>query len=241
MPCAPLGALLGEWGVGERGRRGRSRESIPPFFTRAERRRDSARDELKLPRRRQRACCSTLAAFRRRKNTQTLFAAFQRLCIAGSPEALSPPRWSVTASSAEAWSRRWQKKTGAVTWLPYCSDRARTRPPIPRGGPFRPSRRAGNLRARHAGEPGVRYARGGHPRQLHGPHRVQRSGTLGGRERARNPSPNAIERHEPGRTCARSAGAAARSSRSATTGERVFDASVRDLPRRDQPFSIPDE
>ena len=115
VPCAPLGALLGEWGVGN--------VSVvdlgvdPVIFHPAAAPGDSARDELKLtPGTRLLLYVGRLSS---EKNTQTLFAAFGRLC------ARHPGRFHLLVVG-DGQQRRLVKtltnRTGAVTWLPYCSD-----------------------------------------------------------------------------------------------------------------------
>ena len=115
VPSAPLGAVLADWGV-------TNVTTVdlgvdPAIFHPSADPADSARDGLKLPH------GTTLLLYVGRlspeKNTQTLFAGFHRLCRRhpgryhllivgdGSQRKLVPPL---------------QKKTGAVTWLPYCSD-----------------------------------------------------------------------------------------------------------------------
>ncbi len=115
VPCGPLGALLTDWGVGN--------VSVvdlgvdPGIFHPAREPSDSAREELKLP------PGTRLLLYVGRlspeKNTQTLFASFQRLC------QQQPGRHHLLVVGDGQQRRQvkaLQKKTGAVTWLPYCSD-----------------------------------------------------------------------------------------------------------------------
>ena len=117
VPSAPLGAVLGDWGVGN--------VSIvdlgvdPVVFRPAGSSEDSAREELNLP-----PGVKLLLYVGRlspEKNTQTLFAAFHRLC------RQQPGRYHLLVVG-DGQQRRLVtaliKQTNAVTWRPYCSDRA---------------------------------------------------------------------------------------------------------------------
>ncbi len=114
VPCAPLGALLADWGVGN--------ISVvdlgvdPGIFHPAREPGDSARDELKLPRGTR--LLLYVGRLSPEKNTQTLFTGFQRLC------QRHPGRYHLLVVG-DGQQRRLLKslqKIGAVTWLPYCSD-----------------------------------------------------------------------------------------------------------------------
>ena len=115
VPCAPLGAVLADWGVGN--------VSVvdlgvdPGIFHPAREPGDSARAQFKL------GPGTTLLLYVGRlspeKNTQTLFAAFGRLC-AGYPGRFH--LLVVGDGQQRRQVRTLQKRTGAVSWLPYCSD-----------------------------------------------------------------------------------------------------------------------
>ena len=178
MPSAPLGAVLADWGV-------TNVTTVdlgvdPAIFHPSDDPADSARAALKLP------TGTTLLLYVGRlspeKNTQTLFAGFHRLC------RRHPGKFHLLVvgdGNQRKLVAPLQKKTGAVTWQPYCSD------------PRELARlyRAADLFV----HPGVQETFGlvtlesqacgtpvvGIPRQLHGPHRVQRPRPLGGGEPAR--------------------------------------------------------
>ena len=115
VPSSPLGAVLTEWGLNNVTTVDLGVD--PSIFHPSENPADSARAELDLPEK------TTLLLYVGRlspeKNTQTLFAGFHRLCRRypgrfhllivgdGNQRRLVPPL---------------KKKTGAVTWQPYCSD-----------------------------------------------------------------------------------------------------------------------
>ena len=117
VPCAPLGAVLADWGVHNVATVDLGVD--PAIFHPGKSAADSARAGLKLPE------GTTLLLYVGRlsheKNTQTLFAAFHRLCrrrpgkfhllVIGDGQQ----RRLVTALA---------RKTDAVTWHPYCSDPA---------------------------------------------------------------------------------------------------------------------
>lgn len=117
VPSAALGALLADWGVG-------NTVTIdlgvdPGRFYPSQAPADSRRDELGL------APGVTLLLYVGRlspeKNTHTLFAAFARLCRE------HPGRFHLLAVGDGGQRRAiqaLQKKTGAVTWEPYCADPA---------------------------------------------------------------------------------------------------------------------
>ncbi len=115
VPCAPLAAVLADWGV-------RNAATVdlgvdPAIFHPGEGPGCSARADLKLP------AGVTLLLYVGRlspeKNTQTLFAAFHRLC------RRAPGKFHLMVIG-DGQQRRLVKalgqKTGAVTWHPYCSD-----------------------------------------------------------------------------------------------------------------------
>jgi alpha-1,6-mannosyltransferase len=115
VPSAPLGALLTEWGVGnvvpiDLG-------VDPGIFHPSAAPEDSARGQLEI------APETKLLLYVGRlspeKNTQTLFAAFRRLC------RRSPGRYHLLVVG-DGQQRRLvkslQRKTGSVTWQPYCAD-----------------------------------------------------------------------------------------------------------------------
>lgn len=115
VPCAPLGAVLADWGV-------QNVATVdlgvdPTTFHPTDGPDDSARSDLDLPEN------TTLLLYVGRlsheKNTQTLFAAFHRLC------RRYPGRFHLIVVG-DGQQRRLLKalieKTGAVTWQPYCSD-----------------------------------------------------------------------------------------------------------------------
>lgn len=116
VPSAPLGAVLTDWGVGN--------VAIvdlgvdPAIFRPSNVPGDSARGEIDLPPE------ATLLLYVGRlspeKNTQTLFAAFHRLC------RRQPGRFHLLVvgdGQQRRLVRALQKKTRAVTWQPYCSNR----------------------------------------------------------------------------------------------------------------------
>ena len=117
VPSAPLGAVLADWGVGNVATVDLGVD--PVIFRPSGEPEDSARGELKLPPE------TTLLLYVGRlspeKNTQTLFAAFHRLC------RRQPGRYHLLVVG-DGQQRRLVKalvkKTQAVTWQPYCSDRA---------------------------------------------------------------------------------------------------------------------
>jgi alpha-1,6-mannosyltransferase len=115
VPSAPLGALLGEWGV-------HNVVTIdlgvdPAIFHPSENPADSIRPELNI------AAGAKLLLYVGRlspeKNTQTLFAAFRLLCqqYPGQFHLLV-----VGDGQQRRLVKSLQKKTGAVTWEPYCAD-----------------------------------------------------------------------------------------------------------------------
>ena len=116
VPSAPLGAVLMDWGVGNVATVDLGVD--PAVFRPRAHPADSARDELKLP------ADTTLLLYVGRlspeKNTQTLFAAFHRL------SRRQPGRFHLLVVG-DGQQRRLVKalikKTAAVTWQPYCSDR----------------------------------------------------------------------------------------------------------------------
>ena len=117
VPSAPLGAVLTDWGVPNVATVDLGVD--PVIFRPSDKPEDSARGELKLP------ADNTLLLYVGRlspeKNTQTLFAAFHRLC------RRQPGRFHLLVVG-DGQQRRLVKalvkKTQAVTWQPYCSDRA---------------------------------------------------------------------------------------------------------------------
>lgn len=117
VPSAALGALLADWGVA-------NTVTIdlgvdPAQFHPSDAPADSTREELGLP-----AGVKLLLYVGRlspEKNTHTLFAAFALLCRA------HPGRFHLLAVGDGGQRRAIQalgKKTGAVTWEPYCGDAA---------------------------------------------------------------------------------------------------------------------
>ena len=82
---------------------------------------------------------------------------------------------------------RCRKKTGAVTWQPYCSDPRELARLYRAADLFVHPGVQETFGSGHAGEPGVRHAGRRDSRQLHGPHRVQRPRPLGGGKPARIP------------------------------------------------------
>jgi alpha-1,6-mannosyltransferase len=115
VPSAPLGALLADWGV-------HNVVTIdlgvdPAIFHPSDCPEDSARRELDV------APGSKLLLYVGRlspdKNTQTLFSAFRRLCR-GYPGQFH--LLVVGDGQQRRLVKTLQKKTGAVTWHPYCSD-----------------------------------------------------------------------------------------------------------------------
>lgn len=116
VPSAPLGALLTDWGVHNVSAVDLGVE--PAIFCPAARPEDSSRGELGVPPN------ATLLLYVGRlspeKNTQTLFAAFHRLC------RHQPGRFHLLVvgdGQQRKLVKSLQKKTGAVTWQPYCTDR----------------------------------------------------------------------------------------------------------------------
>ena len=115
VSSAPLGAVLAEWGVNNVTTVDLGVD--PAIFHPSDDPADSARAGLKLP------PGVTLLLYVGRlspeKNTQTLFAGFHRLC------RQYPGRFHLLVVG-DGNQRRLvpslQKKTGAVTWQPYCSD-----------------------------------------------------------------------------------------------------------------------
>ena len=117
VPSAPLGALLTDWGVGNVATVDLGVD--PVIFRPSELGADSARGEIDLsPGTRLLLYVGRLSP---EKNTQTLFAAFSRLC------ERHPGRYHlliVGDGQQRRLVKALQKKTRAVTWQPYCSDRA---------------------------------------------------------------------------------------------------------------------
>ena len=115
VPSAPLGAVLANWGVSNVTTVDLGVD--PAIFHPSENPADSARAELNLP------PGVTLLLYVGRlspeKNTQTLFAGFHRLC------RRFPNRFHlliVGDGNQRKLVAPLVKKTGAVTWQPYCSD-----------------------------------------------------------------------------------------------------------------------
>ncbi len=115
VPSAPLGAVLMDWGV-------HNVVTVdlgvdPAIFYPSACAADSARAELDLP-----AGARLLLYVGRlspEKNTQTLFAAFQRLCRQRPGEF---HLLVVGDGQQRRLVKSLQKKTAAVTWQPYCTD-----------------------------------------------------------------------------------------------------------------------
>ena len=115
VPCAPLAAVLEDWGVHNVATVDLGVD--PAIFHPGDGPDDSARASLKLPPH------ATLLLYVGRlspeKNTQTLFAAFHRLC------RRAPGKFHLLVIG-DGQQRKLVKalaaKTGAVTWHPYCSD-----------------------------------------------------------------------------------------------------------------------
>jgi alpha-1,6-mannosyltransferase len=115
VPCAPLGALLADWGVHNVATVDLGVD--PAIFHPAPPGEPCARAELQLPE------GVTLLLYVGRlsqeKNTQTLFAAFHRLC------QRRPGQFHLLVIG-DGQQRRLvkalSKRTGAVTWLSYCND-----------------------------------------------------------------------------------------------------------------------
>ncbi len=117
VPSAPLGALLTDWGVGNVATVDLGVD--PVVFRPGEKPEDSARGEFGLPP--EAKLLLYVGRLSPEKNTQTLFAAFHRLC------QRRPGRFHlliVGDGQQRKLVKSLQKKTGAVTWQPYCSDRA---------------------------------------------------------------------------------------------------------------------
>ena len=115
VPSAPLGAVLADWGVGNVTTVDLGVD--PAIFHPSDDPAASARAALKLP------SGTTLLLYVGRlspeKNTQTLFAGFHRLC------RRHPGRFHLLVvgdGNQRKLVAPLQKKTGAVTWQPYCSD-----------------------------------------------------------------------------------------------------------------------
>lgn len=115
VPSAPLGALLGDWGVHNVVNIDLGVE--PSIFRPSDAPQDSARNELGLPPE------TTLLLYVGRlspeKNTKTLFAAFRRLC---RQERGRYHLLVVGDGQQRRALKSVQRKTGAITWQPYCSD-----------------------------------------------------------------------------------------------------------------------
>ena len=115
VPSAPLGALLGDWGVHNVVNIDLGVE--PAIFHPSTDPADSARAELGIP-----PGVKLLLYVGRlspEKNTKTLFAAFRRLCRQhrGQYHLLV-----VGDGQQRGALKTVLKKTGAITWQPYCSD-----------------------------------------------------------------------------------------------------------------------
>jgi alpha-1,6-mannosyltransferase len=115
VPSAPLAGVLSDWGVNNTVVMDLGVD--PDIFHLGGAPDDSARAELKLP-----PGVKLLLYVGRlspEKNTQTLFAAFHKLC------RRQPGRYHLLVIG-DGGQRRLlqslQKKTGAVTWQPYCAD-----------------------------------------------------------------------------------------------------------------------
>ncbi len=115
VPSAPLGALLADWGV-------HNVVTIdlgvdPAIFHPSPSTEDSARSELGI------SPGTKLLLYVGRlspeKNTQTLFACFRRLCQTHPGEF---HLLVVGDGQQRRLVRSLQKKTGALTWHPYCAD-----------------------------------------------------------------------------------------------------------------------
>ena len=116
VPSAPLGAVLADWGVGNVATVDLGVD--PVVFRPSNRPEDSARPSLNLPP--ETRLLLYVGRLSPEKNTQTLFAAFHRLC------RRLPGRYHLLVvgdGQQRRLVRALQKKTGAVTWEPYCSDR----------------------------------------------------------------------------------------------------------------------
>jgi alpha-1,6-mannosyltransferase len=115
VPCGPLGALLAEWGVGN--------VSVvdlgvdPAIFHPDVASGEAVRAELDLARGTR--LLLYVGRLSPEKNTQTLFAAFGRLA------ARCPGRFHLLVvgdGQQRKMVKALKKKTGALSWLPYCSD-----------------------------------------------------------------------------------------------------------------------
>ncbi len=115
VPSAPLGALLGDWGVHNVVNIDLGVE--PAIFHPSDDPADSARAELGL------APGTRLLLYVGRlspeKNTKTLFAAFRRLCR----QQRGRYHLLVVGDGQQRRAlKSVQRKTGAITWQPYCGD-----------------------------------------------------------------------------------------------------------------------